>query len=144
MKTPVVLDASAALDFAFDEGDAPMVDLLMREAIDAGPIAPQHWRLEVANGMATRLRRGVLARSEARELMARLDKLDVELDEETAALAWGPTFSLAERHGLTSYDAAYLELALRRGARLGTFDGPLADAAVAEGVELVVPRKRKP
>ena len=60
--------------------------------------------------------------------------LPIRLDLETDRQAWGATLQVAGRHRLTLYDAAYLELALRRGLPLATLDGELRSAAQAEGV----------
>ena len=130
----LVLDASAALDFVFEEGDTAAVDGIIGAIAFDGAVVPQHWRLEVANGMATRLKRKVLTSAEARQLLARLNALNLTVDDATGECAWTITLDLAERYGLTTYDAAYLELALRRGIGLATFDGPLSTAAKAEGV----------
>jgi predicted nucleic acid-binding protein len=63
--------------------------------------------------------------------------LPIHLDPNTDRHAWGETLRLAERHGLTIYDAAYLELALRRKTALATLDRQLPAAAVSSGVELL-------
>lgn len=60
--------------------------------------------------------------------------LPISLDLKTDCQAWGATLQVAENHRLTLYDAAYLELALRRGLPLATLDGELRSAAKAEGV----------
>ena len=69
--------------------------------------------------------------------LADLALLPIRLDAETDANAWGGTMRLAARHGLTVYDAAYLELALRRGLALATLDRELRAAAQTEGVVLL-------
>ena len=58
---------------------------------------------------------------------------------ETDRRAWGPIAQLAIRHGLTFYDAAYLELAQRRGLPLATLDRELGTAAAREGIPLLTP-----
>lgn len=63
--------------------------------------------------------------------------LPIWLDAETDLHAWGATARLAARHGLTVYDAAYLELARRRDVPLATLDQPLRAAAQAEDVPLL-------
>jgi len=63
-----------------------------------------------------------------------IDALPLEEDEETAEQIPMRTFALARKHGLTIYDAAYLELAQRRGALLATFDSQLMKAAGKENV----------
>jgi predicted nucleic acid-binding protein len=68
--------------------------------------------------------------------LADLALLPIQVDPETNRHAWGATMRLAERHKLTVYDAAYLELAQRRGLPLATLDKDLRAAASAEGVVL--------
>ncbi len=69
--------------------------------------------------------------------LADLGELSSRTDGQTAAHAWGRTLELAERHNLTVYDAAYLELALRRRLPLATLDRELREAASAEKVALL-------
>ena len=69
--------------------------------------------------------------------LADLALLPISLDPETDRQAWGATVRLAEQHKLTVYDAAYLELAQRRGVPLATLDKELRRAAGAEGVMLL-------
>ena len=63
-----------------------------------------------------------------------LAALPIALDAETSSHAWHATLALADARGLTAYDAAYLELALRRNLPLATFDAELRRAAQALGV----------
>ena len=63
--------------------------------------------------------------------------LPVGTDHETSARAWRETLMLARAQGLTTYDAAYLELAVRRGLPLATKDRALADAAKQMGVAVL-------
>ena len=79
-------------------------------------------------------RRGCITAKQATQALTLLDALSLEEDEETAEQIRTRTFSLARKHRLTLYDAAYLELAQRRGASLATFDSELVDAAAKEGV----------
>jgi predicted nucleic acid-binding protein len=60
--------------------------------------------------------------------------LPITVDVETDRQAWGPTLELSVRHRLTLYDAAYLELALRRKLPIATLDAELRAAAEAEGI----------
>jgi predicted nucleic acid-binding protein len=66
-----------------------------------------------------------------------LGLLPIQVDLSTHEHAWSATVRLAERHGLTVYDAAYLELAMRRGLPLATLDGDLRGAATVEQVALL-------
>ncbi len=135
--TAFVIDASALgpLIVPDEAGDllTGMIDLLDRE----GAIAPQHWRLEVANLMRMAVRRDRLHASALPGLVSLLRDLPVEIDGETVEEAWGRTLALSSRHDLTVYDAAYLELAQRRGVPLATLDRALVRAARKEGIDLL-------
>lgn len=134
--TSVVIDASVIGPLIFANEAAPVVarlpDLLARGAC----LAPLHWHLEVANMVLIGGRRGRII-GEASTILATLAMLPVELDGKTADVAWAATSGIAMTHGLTIYDAAYLELALRAGLPLMTFDIELAKAAVARGVVVI-------
>jgi predicted nucleic acid-binding protein len=95
------------------------------------------WRLEVANilEMGVRRKRHDAAFRDA--TLADLAQLPIQVDAETDQHAWGATLHLAERHQLTLYDAAYLELALRRDLPLATLDEDLRQAANTEKVRLL-------
>ena len=69
--------------------------------------------------------------------LADLVQLPIQVDGETDNHAWAETLRLAERHKLTLYDAAYLELAQRRNLPLATLDRDLRRAAGAEKVRLL-------
>ncbi len=133
----VVLDASLILAWILpgEAGSAQAGPVIERIVAD-GAAAPGLWRLEVANVLAIAERRGRLPAGSAVELIERLSDLPVAIDPETSARAWGATLALAQRHGLTVYDAAYLELAQRTGLPLATFDQALKKAAGAENVAL--------
>lgn len=100
-------------------------------------LVPAHWFLEVTNvlAMAERHKRITMARSA--EFLAFLSEMDIETDHETAARAFAHLLPLCRSHGLTSYDAAYLELALRRRLPLASMDDDLRDAAMQTGLTVL-------
>ncbi len=100
-------------------------------------MAPQHWPLEVLNGLMMAERRKRLDRPRRRRLADFLRDLPVTLDPETTIQVWATTRGLAERFQLTIYDAAYLELAQRRGLPLGSLDKELRQAGSAVGVAVL-------
>jgi predicted nucleic acid-binding protein len=69
--------------------------------------------------------------------LTRLASLPLEVDEAIPRRAWVATLSLAQLHGLTLYDAIYLDLALTRGLPLATLDRQLRQAATMDGVTLL-------
>jgi predicted nucleic acid-binding protein len=132
-----VLDNSVALAWCFeDEQTEPIMDLLDRVAV-TGAFAPSIWPLEALNGLLMAERRKRLDGKRRQRLAGFLRGLPVTLDTETADQAWTATARLAERHRLTLYDAAYLELAQRRRLPLATLDEDLIKAAKALGMTLL-------
>lgn len=79
-------------------------------------------------------RRKRISPDQTAQALSLISALPLEEDEDTAEQIPVRTIALARRHGLTIYDAAYLELAQRRGATLATFDTQLLKAAQEEGV----------
>jgi predicted nucleic acid-binding protein len=101
---------------------------------DTGAWVPGLWKLEVANILEMGIRRGRHDAAFRNSTLADLTLLPLNVDVETDRQTWGATLQLAERHRLTLYDAAYLELALRRGLPLASLDSELRAAAQAEGL----------
>ena len=134
----LVVDASTALGFLMGD-ERPSQAVRAIEALERGvpTWVPSHWALEVANGMLTAERRRRISRADATEALDVLGQLPIEIDGETGRRAAGEITALARQYGLTIYDAAYLELALRRGAALATTDAALAKAARKAGAEVV-------
>lgn len=98
---------------------------------------PAHCFVETTNGLLMAERRKRMTQSDVTEALSLLGALPIITDSETAAQAGRETIALARQHGLTIYDAAYLELAMRRGASLATNDLELARAATSVGVILI-------
>ena len=100
-------------------------------------VVPAIWRLEVANGLQSGIRRGRVTLEKRDALLTALADMDIRADLETDHHAWSTTVRLADRHRLTVYDASYLELAQRLGLPLASLDKALRDAGSAAGVALL-------
>ena len=133
----IVVDASVALAWVFDGEQTAEADAVLTTVIARGAVVPSLWRLEVANALQMSVKRGRLDASSRDDCFADLQALDIRIDEETDLHAWSDTLLLAHRWGLTLYDAAYLELALRSQLPLATLDKALRTAAAAQGVQLL-------
>lgn len=133
----VVLDSSITLAWVYaDETTPGILDVLDRVS-DTGAWVPSLWPLEVANILEMSVRRNRHDAAFRDATLADLALLPINIDRDTERHAWGSTLRLAERHRLTLYDAAYLDLALRRGLPLATLDAELRNAANAENVRLL-------
>jgi predicted nucleic acid-binding protein len=91
----------------------------------------------VANVLEMGVRRGHIASSFRDATLADLELLPIQTDPDTDKFAWRATAHLAGKHELTVYDAAYLELALRRGLPLASLDRELRAAALQEQVDVL-------
>jgi predicted nucleic acid-binding protein len=130
-----VLDSSLALAFVFaDEATVDTDKILDGFAHGSKAIVPALWRWEVANVLLLAQRRKRIGKTEAHRHLALLKQLPVEIDETALEEVWSNTLHIAEKHGLTCYDAAYLEIAIRRGVVLGSLDRDLRIAAKSEGI----------
>jgi predicted nucleic acid-binding protein len=133
----LVLDASLALTWYFQDEVTPATEAILDRVAGSGAIVPALWRLEVANGLQVAVRRGRISAAYRDGSLGDLAQMNIETDLETHSHAWSVTLRLAERHELTLYDAAYLELAQRRRLPLATLDQQLRRAGDDLGVRLL-------
>ena len=133
----VVVDSSATLAWVYNEETTGAIREILARVAERGAWVPALWRLEVANVLEMNVRRGRTAAAFRDSALADLAVLPINLDADTGRHAWGATLRLASRHRLSVYDAAYLELAQRRGLPLATLDQELRAAATAEGIVLM-------
>ena len=94
---------------------------------------PAIWRLEIANALLVAERRGRLGKAQAEECLKLMADLPLSVDADPGNQSWADTVLLARAHGLTAYDAAYLELAIRLDADLASLDRELRRAAKTMG-----------
>ena len=101
---------------------------------DLGAVVPGLWHLEVANVLLQAEKRGRITAGDVTMRLDLIAALPITTDSETTARAWREILALARAEGLTTYDATYLELAIRRGLPLVTRDEALIAAAKRSGV----------
>jgi predicted nucleic acid-binding protein len=133
----LVLDSSATLAWVYATETTEEIRHVFDLVGENGAWVPALWRLEVANILEMGVRRGRTKAAFRDAALIDLALLPISLDPETGRQAWGATARLAARHRLTLYDAAYLELAKRRGLPLATLDLELRAAARAERIPLL-------
>ena len=125
----IVIDASLTLAWYFPDESNEGTDALLMQVAGTGAVAPVHWQGEVANGFQTAIRRGRVDAAYRDSSLRDLGSLGIEIDSDTNLHIWNATVQLSDLHGLTIYDAAYLELAQRRRVPLATLDAELRQAA---------------
>jgi predicted nucleic acid-binding protein len=99
-------------------------------------VVPTLWPLEVANALLVGARRQRTTTAKVTQFLTLLRSLPITVDDETTGRAWQETLHLARAHNLSVYDAAYLELAVRRARPLASLDRRMRAAAAALGVTL--------
>ena len=95
------------------------------------------WPLEVLNALLTATRRARIGTDDMRRLMSDLAALPIEVEQVDMTKILEAVSVLAQRHGLTSYDAAYVELAKRRGLPMATLDRKLKEVSLAEHLSVI-------
>jgi predicted nucleic acid-binding protein len=131
-----VLDASVTLAWFFEDETDAYAERVEDSLERATAVVPTLWHLEVTNALLVGERRGRTTELKTTQFVHLLSALPIATDEQPETESRDGVLSLARRHGLSAYDAAYLELALRRGLPLATLDRCLREAAEAAGVSL--------
>jgi predicted nucleic acid-binding protein len=130
----LVIDSSAALSWCFEDEASAESDAVFERVRDQGAVVPGLWHLEVANVLLQAEKHGRIATGDVAMRLELIAQLPITTDNETTARAWREILVLARAEGLTTYDATYLELAIRRGLPLQTKDEALISAAKRSGV----------
>ena len=132
MKAPV-LDSSVTMAWVLRDEQSAQADAALEQVAKIGGIAPALWWVEVRNVLVIAERRGHLTQEDTATAVQAIDALGIHLDHapDNASL-----LQLARTHGLSAYDALYLELAVRQQRPLATLDHKLRAAAQAEGLTL--------
>lgn len=132
----MVLDCSVVMSWCFEDEGNPYADEIFQELAERDAIVPTIWPLEVANVLAVAERRRKINEPGILRFIEWLGALNLKVDKESPDRALGGILALAREHRLSSYDASYLELAMRMGAALATLDKDLRAAAKKAGVSL--------
>lgn len=137
-----VLDNSVVMRWLFGDGSPAdrhyaghVLQVFQVEGNSA--LVPGIWPLEVGNVVLRAEAKRLLTEARCAEFLGTLAAMAIHTDGQTSTHALASTLQLARRHKLSSYDAAYLELALRQGVALATLDADLRRAAAQSGVGLV-------
>jgi predicted nucleic acid-binding protein len=134
---PFVVDNSIVCGWLIESQTSDYGEAIAQRLLDDRAHAPALWELELTNVLRTACLRQKLNAQQAQAKLAQVLSLPIEVDRQAVAAA--EVLGLALRFGLTTYDATYLELALRLQVPLATTDDALMAAALASGVGLAEP-----
>ena len=137
MNPSFVVDSSVALAWCFeDEATSATRQLLDRMGHERAAV-PAWWFVEVTNVLALAERKGRISPVKTAQFISLLDGFDLDIDNEASSRAFSQLLSYCRSFQLTSYDAIYLDLAVRRQVPLATLDDPLRKAAKKMGVKVL-------
>jgi len=133
----LVIDSSLTAAWCFPDERTDYTNAVL-QAISAPleALAPRLWAYEVRNSVLVGLRRKRITQTDALEFLESVKGLPIRLAD---PVSYDGVFNLADRHGLTVYDAAYLDLAIRQGLPIASLDNALCKAALNSGVTLFQP-----
>src|SRR3954454_9205864 len=109
-----ILDNSVAMVWGFEDEAEPYAEALLDLMPTARAYVPTLWPLGVANALLVGGRRKRITPADPSKSLSLPSPFPITVDDETTARAWGETLGLARAQNLSAYDAAYLELAMRR------------------------------
>lgn len=134
-----VLDNSVAMRWLLSsnkKADQSYAEAVLQSLVAVEALVANLWHLEATNVLLMAEKRGELQTGDVERFLAQLERLPIQVDPITAHQAFSRTLSLSRAFKLSSYDAAYLELAIREGLSIATLDKDLKKAAKKAGVEL--------
>lgn len=137
MTPAFVLDSSVTMAWCFGDEFTPAIAKLQDQLIDAAAIVPPHWPLEVINVLRTAEKRRRISVADSQLFVQSLRATAIQIDDGFSNQVFDHCFALCRAHGLTSYDAAYLELALRQQLPLASLDDDLRRIAKQLGVKVL-------
>jgi predicted nucleic acid-binding protein len=133
-----VVDASAGFAWVYPGQATPETDDLLNTVADgAEVVVPALWFLEMANVLLIAQRRQRLTAAQRKIAMGTLTAMQITVDDGGVRNAFDKISDLAEKYGLTIYDATYLELAMHRSLPLASRDEALRNAAKRSGIKFL-------
>lgn len=133
----LVLDASIALSWCFSDEASKSTWQLLERLRDESAVVPAIWSLEVGNILSNAERANRLTEAKILEFLELISRLNITVDGETPQRAFQEILHIARTNSLSTYDAAYLELAMRLGIPLATKDKRLRQVSTKLGVSIL-------
>ncbi len=131
-----VLDTSVTMAWCFDDESNPYADAVLESLAENTALAPEIWLLEVSNVIVTAERRKRMTKADTVRFQELLRELSIQVENSTQQRIFGENLDLAREQNLSTYDAAYLDLAMRAGCSIATLDNALKQAAMRCGVAI--------
>jgi predicted nucleic acid-binding protein len=136
MDSAIVLDNSVVMAWCFEDESNQYADQVLHSLQHVRAIVPSIWPLEVGNVLVVAEKKERLKRADCLRFLDLLSQLPIDIEQEGPDRLMREVYLLARDTGLSTYDASYLDLAMRKGLPLATLDKALAQAARDLNVEL--------
>jgi predicted nucleic acid-binding protein len=137
MKPAFIIDCSMTMAWCFEDEKSDEATQIQDRLAAEAAIVPVHWSLEVVNVLALAEKRKRISAADSTQFLKLLAVFDIQIDEQGPTQAFDHILPLCRSHPLTSYDAAYLDLAIRRQLPLATLDKDLRRGAMQLGLEVL-------
>jgi predicted nucleic acid-binding protein len=131
----LIIDCSITMSWCFPDEATKASAKIQDRLADESALVPAHWFLEVTNVLAMAEKRKRITSANSDDFLQLLSLFDLEVDEESPQRAFDQLLDVCRKFGLTSYDAAYLDLAARRQLPLASLDDDLRAAAAKIGIK---------
>ena len=129
MNDRFVVDNSVVMAWCFQDEANPYADAILNNLAKATAVVPPIWPLEVTNVLLVAERKGRLHEADSLRFLSLLSQLPIDVDRSWPERLMKDILSMGRAHNLSSYDASYIELAMRQGLPIATLDRNLLEAA---------------
>ena len=138
MNKSFVIDTSVVMTWCFKDEVNQYADSVLDSLEHFTAIAPSIWSLEVGNVLLVAERKNRLSEADGIRFIALLYQLPISVDQEPPERMIKEIFALAREHNLSTYDASYLDLAMKKGIPIATLDNRLITAAKRSNVSIML------
>ena len=136
MDASFVIDNSVVMSWAFEDETNSYADAILGKLSDSSAIVPSIWPLEVVNVLLVAERGKRLKQADSVRFIALLSQLPIFVEQEWPDYRMEELLAVGRANNLSSYDASYLYMAMRKGLPIATLDQKLI--AAAQGVEIAL------
>ena len=137
MSKDFVIDNSVVMTWCFKDETSKYADAVLDSLEVSTAVVPSIWPLEVGNVLLIAERKGRLSEADSARFIALLAELPIMIEQEPPERMLKNILALARKHQLSTYDASYLDLSMRRGLPIATLDNKIIAAAKRSQVPLV-------
>ena len=138
MSNRFVIDNSIVMTWCFIDEVIKYADAVLEILSEAEAVVPTIWSLEVVNMLLVAERRKRLRELHSVRFLSLLSQLPIHVEQAWPERSMNELLALGRANDLSSYDASYLDLAMRHGLPIATLDKKLAAAAKRMGVPILV------